>query len=222
MENRPRDETQTETTAQSMRLGVFGGSFDPIHFGHLLLAEQCRETLALDVVWFVPARRPPHKPSRELAADEHRYQMAHLATAGHPGFSVSRVELEREGTSYTVDTLESIARDHPNATRFFLMGADSVRDFPTWRDPERICQLALPAVVHRGGMPPPDLALLQPFLPDHFTTSVERLLVPMPHIELSSSDIRGRVARGRSIRYQTPAAVAEYITAQKLYQDDSS
>ena len=138
-----------------MRLGLYGGSFDPVHYGHLLLAECCRETLALDEVWLIPAAVPPHKQTQQRVAAKHRLQMIELALAGHEQIRGSSLEIDRGGVSYTVDTLAQVHMLHPQATLFLLMGADSLRDLPTWREPDRICALSLPAVVRRGGAAEP-------------------------------------------------------------------
>src|SRR3954469_24986859 len=147
-----------------MRLGLYGGSFDPIHYGHLLLAECCRETLRLDEVWLIPAATPPHKQTQDRAAAKHRLQMIELALAGHEQIRGSSIEIDRGGLSYSVDTLDQVHTLQPEATLFLLMGADSLRDLPTWREPERICGLCFPAVVRRGGMPEPDFSVLSSFV----------------------------------------------------------
>ena len=120
-----------------MRLGLFGGTFDPIHLGHLILAEQCRESCALDRVWFVVAGEPPHKRGDRTAV-AHRLEMARIAVAGHPAFAVSEIEATRPGPHYSVETLESVHRERPDDELFFLIGADSLNDLPSWREPGRI------------------------------------------------------------------------------------
>ncbi len=132
-----------------MKLGILGGSFDPVHFGHLLLAECCRETCQLDEVWFVPAAVPPHKQSRQMSDGRLRVEMLTRAVADHPAFRVSGIEIQRGGVSYTVDTLQRLQESMPKADLFFLMGADSLCDLPHWRQPKRICQLATPVIVRR-------------------------------------------------------------------------
>ena len=129
-----------------MRIGVFGGSFDPIHLGHLILAEQCREQAELDEVWFVPCSLGPHKTDGSHATDRQRIEMIDLALGGHLPFVLSKIEIERGGTSYTVDTLEEIRRSKPDDELFLLMGDDSMANFETWREPAKICQLATPLV----------------------------------------------------------------------------
>lgn len=197
-----------------MKLGIYGGSFDPVHWGHLLLAECCREALDLDEVWFVPAYQAPHKLGRQVTATEHRYQMLLLATAGHAGFRVSSLEIDRQGTSFTVDTLEQLHIAMPHAELYLLMGADTFQDLPNWRLPTRVCELAVPVVVHRRGQGAQELAPI--LLSEHLQITARR--VQMPLIELSSTELRERVAVGQSIRYRTFAAVEQYIAQHGLYQ----
>lgn len=198
-----------------MRIGIFGGTFDPIHLGHLLLAENCRESCALDQVVFVPCALSPHKQDREPTAGAVRLEMLRLATGGNEFFSVSEVEIQRGGISYSVDTLESIQQGHPQAELFFLMGADSLAQFHLWKRPDRICQLATLVVIQRPGNEPPvlDTGAFSP-RPTH---DVRMLRCEAPLIDISSSDIRRRVSSGRSIRYRTPRGVEEYIRANRLY-----
>ncbi|MDA0659964.1 MAG: nicotinate-nucleotide adenylyltransferase [Planctomycetota bacterium] len=197
-----------------MKLGIYGGSFDPVHVGHLLLAECCREELGLDEVWFVPAYQAPHKLGRQTTAIEHRYQMLLLATVGNAGFHVSSLEIDRQGTSYTVDTLEHIHATKPQAELYLLMGADTFQDLPNWRSPNRLCELAAPVVVHRRGQTPSGIA---PILLAG-NVQINARCVPMPLIELSSTELRERVASAQSIRYRTSAAVEQYIAEHGLYQ----
>jgi nicotinate-nucleotide adenylyltransferase len=202
-----------------MRLGILGGSFDPIHYGHLLLAETCREQCCLDQVIFMPAAVPPHK-SRELTAADARVEMLELALSGHPSMRVSKLEVERGGVSYTVETLTGLRRDYPDAQLFFLMGADSLADLPTWREPQRICQLAVPLVVRRAGSVEPDFGTLVHLVDAERLGEIRECQVAMPVIDLSSTEIRHRVASGMSIRYRTPRAVEMYIQAARLYATD--
>jgi nicotinate-nucleotide adenylyltransferase len=207
-----------------VRLGIFGGSFNPVHLGHLILAECCREQLALDRVWFLPAATPPHKQQHDLLAGEQRAEMIELAIAGHAGFGVCRYELERGGVSYTVDTLQRFHDEQPTDELFFLMGADSLADLPTWKDPATICRLAIPVVVQRGdGARTPSLesdefrALAHLVEPERLQ-QIASARVEMPRIDLSASDLRRRVAAGQSIRYRTPRAVEKYIETHGLYR----
>jgi nicotinate-nucleotide adenylyltransferase len=201
-----------------MRLGIFGGSFDPVHFGHLLLAECCREQGRLDQLWFMPAALSPHKREGSAASPSQRVEMLRLATGGHEEFRVSTLEIDRGGISYTVDTLEALHRDEPEVELFLLMGADSLADLPTWREPGRICELASPLVVRRAGAPEPDHAALAPFVSPDRLEALRRLRIEMPLIDLSASDLRRRAAASQSIRYRTPRAVEKYIEAQGLYK----
>lgn len=201
-----------------MRLGVFGGTFDPVHYGHLLLAECCREQCGLDQVWFVPADVPPHKQQRTLTLGRQRVEMLELAIGGHTGFAVSRLELERGGVSYTVDTLRQLHQEDAGRELFLLLGADSLADLPDWKEPREICQLATLAVVGRPGAAADFDAVVsgdrwQSLLP------VRLRQVEMPRIELSSSDLRERAARGASLRYRIPRAVEKYIETAGLYHE---
>lgn len=201
-----------------MRLGIYGGSFDPVHYGHLLLAECCREQANLDEVWFVPAATPPHKQPGRLASPAARIEMLQLAIGGHAAFRVSSLETDRGGVSYTVDTLAAVREARPDDDLFFLMGADSLADLPTWREPQRVCQLATPLVVCRPGSPRPDLSVLSELMEADEIARVERSLVDMPQIGLSSTELRERAAVGHSLRFRTPRAVEAYIEAQRLYR----
>lgn len=195
-----------------MRLGIFGGAFDPIHNGHLLLAEQCREQCQLDEVWFVPTKIPPHKEADSLSPDADRVEMLKLATAGRPEFVVSEIELNRAEVSWTVDTLRQLRDERPDDELFFLIGADSLRDFPTWKEPEAIAELASVIAVNRGEA---SLDELTSGLTPELSASVR--LVTMPGISISATDLRSRVSARKSIRYLVPRAVEEFILAQKLY-----
>lgn len=201
-----------------MRLGLFGGSFDPVHYGHLLLAECCREQARLEAVWFLPAALPPHKRDRELTPSERRIEMLELAIAGHAAFSVSRYETDRGGVNYTVDTLAHFREEDPEVELFFLLGADMLHDLPTWREPARVCQLTTPIVVRRSGTGEPDFDCLGQITPGERVDQIRRRQVEMPEIGISSTEIRRRVAAGLSIRYQTPRAVEEYIGTHGLYR----
>jgi nicotinate-nucleotide adenylyltransferase len=208
-----------------MRLGILGGTFDPVHYGHLLLAESCREACRLDQVWFLPAAIPPHKQQQELTPGAHRVQMIELAIAGHPAFLVVPYEVIRGGVNYTVDTLAHIKQEDPSRELFFLMGADSLGDLPNWKEPARLCELATPIVVRRlgsvldaGESEMPEWSGLDRLLSADRVSAIRQQQVPMPRIDLSSSDIRQRVAAGHSIRYRTPRAVEKYIETHWLYR----
>jgi nicotinate-nucleotide adenylyltransferase len=200
------------------RIGILGGTFDPIHIGHLLIAEQAREHLQLDQVRFIPAAQAPHKQHLQPTAAQQRWQMVQLAIGGNPFFIADDRELRRGGTSYTVDTLAELRQELPEASLFFLIGTDSLVELHTWREPTKVCELAFVAVLARGGQPPPNMELLSPFLPPEQRAHVADHLVPMPQLEISSSQIRMNVATGKSVRYQLHPAVEAFISAQKLYR----
>jgi nicotinate-nucleotide adenylyltransferase len=212
-----------------MRLGILGGTFDPVHYGHLLLAESCREACRLDQVWFLPAAVPPHKQGQELAPGHQRIEMLELAIAGNPAFRVEHYEVRRGDVNYTVDTLEHIHQLDPTNELFFLLGADSLADLPNWKEPGRLCQLATPVVVGRSivglegkDRPPLDLSGLGHLLTSKRLAAIRQHQVQMPRIDLSSSEIRRRVSEGLSIRYRTPRAVEKYIETQGLYRSTPS
>src|SRR4051812_46868281 len=198
-----------------MRLGLFGGTFDPIHLGHLILAESCREACALDRVWFVVAGAPPHKPGERTPVAD-RLEMVRLAIAGHPAFEVSELEASRPGPHYSVETLEEVHRQRPDDELFFLIGADSLLDLPSWRQPERIAALATVVVVDRPAITP--RAPLTPVWPDLGPAARPFQMVKIPPIGIASHDLRRRAAEGRSIRYQVPRGVEAYIEAHGLYR----
>jgi len=200
-----------------MRLGIFGGSFDPVHLGHLLLAEACREQASLDRVLFVPTNTQPHKLRHQPAPNAARVEMLQLAIQGNSAFAVETLELDRGGVSYTVETLSELKLRDPANELFFLMGADSLADFPNWREPRRICELATLLVVQRAGQPSPEYSVLAPFLTSEQIAAWQAQQIELPPIAISSTDIRNRVAGGRSIRYRTPRAVEMLIADRKLY-----
>jgi nicotinate-nucleotide adenylyltransferase len=195
-----------------MRLGLFGGTFDPIHLGHLILAEQCREACELDRVWFVVAGEPPHKRGDRTPL-AHRLEMARIAIAGHPQFEVSELEANRPGPHYSVETLASVHAERPEDDLFFLIGADSLVDLPGWRDPAGIARLATIVVVNRPGIEEIDPTNLPEFGPD----SKPLQIVTIPPIGIASNDLRRRLAEKRTVRYMVPRAVEAYIQAHDLY-----
>lgn len=194
-----------------MRIGIFGGAFDPIHLGHLVLAEQCREQCGLDQVWFIPTRNPPHKEAASLTLGRDRVQMLEFATAGVPEFVVSQIELDRDDVSWTIDTLRTLHAAHPEDELFLLIGGDSLRDLPTWREPEAIAGLATIVAVNRAGVAPPQVE-------ESIRERVE--LVSMPDVAISATDIRHRVSSGQSIRFLVPRAVEQFIMEHGLYTVD--
>jgi nicotinate-nucleotide adenylyltransferase len=188
-------------------LAVFGGSFDPVHLGHLIMAQEALVRLPVRSVLFVPARRPAHKRSRALAPVRDRVAMLRLAIRSHPRFSISRMEVERAGVSFTADTLETLAREGAGAL-YFLMGQDSLEEFGAWRDPDRIARLARLAVVPRGDRGLPRV---------RSTLRRRVLLLHSPRIGISSREIRRRIRRGLPVRYWIPDPVLDYIARHGLY-----
>lgn len=189
-----------------MRVGLLGGTFDPIHLGHLRAAENAREALALDCVAFMPARTPPHGKGPQ-ATPLDRYTMVAVATAGHPAFGASDAEILREGPSYTVDTVADWLREHSGDTVVLIVGSDTYSEMATWKEPERLFSLCSVAVAARpgetvagvGGAPPAEIVL-------------------GPGLPISSTEIRRRVGSGHSVRYLVPDGVADYIAKRGLYR----
>lgn len=195
------------------RIGIFGGTFDPVHVGHLIAASDLHAALSLDRVLFVPAGRPPHKSSAEISEDRHRLAMLELAIAGNPAFAIDTADLDREGPSFTVDLLRHLQERLPSADLWFLMGEDSLRDLPSWRDPDGICRQARIGVARRPGIDV-DLAAIFAAVPE----AQGRIdLVDSPLIGISATDLRRRIASGLPVTYQVPAAVERYILDEGLY-----
>jgi nicotinate-nucleotide adenylyltransferase len=204
-----------------MRIGIYGGSFDPIHFGHLLLAESCREALQLDQVIFIPANISPLKTGITPTSPKHRIEMLQLALLSNPAFQIDTREVDRGGVSFTVDTLRELRAERPSDQLYLMMGADSLADFDRWREPGAICQLAMPVVVARPGQGEPPWHVLASYMSEQAVNEAKSLMVRMPLIEISSTDLRKRVQLGQSVRYRVPPAVEAYIKAQALYQTAS-
>jgi nicotinate-nucleotide adenylyltransferase len=205
-----------------MRLGIFGGTFDPIHTGHLILAENSREQGGLDQVWFVPAARPPHKQEAPLTPFHQRVEMLELAIAGQPAFKINELERDRPGPSFTVHTLEELHGKHPGNEFFLLLGSDTLADLQHWYQPERVAQLAGFLVTIRTGWPALSAEELARCLNLHKPATLRFQLIQTPLIDISSRDLRRRAAEGRSIRYQVPRAVEAYIHDKRLYQVNAS
>ena len=202
-----------------MRVGIFGGTFDPVHTGHLILAEQCREQGRLDEVWFVPAPRPPHKDEPALTRFEQRVEILALALAGNPAFRIDEVEKERVGPSYTADTLTELRRRHPAHEFFLLIGSDTLIDLPHWYEPLRVLEQASLLVVARPGVAVPTVEELRHRLHVPESLSLRLHVVEMPQIDIASRDLRRRAATGRSLRYFLPRAVECYIHDKALYRE---
>lgn len=199
--------------APGRRIGIFGGTFDPVHRGHLHIANGLREKLDLDQIVWVVAGKPPHKRGQIVSDDDDRIAMVRLALEDQSGDIVSRVDVDRPGPSYTVDTLQQLSAELGPAQFFFLMGEDSLRDFPTWRDPETILELADLGVVGRPGIDT-DLEDLAAELP---ALEGKVHLIPIDELPYSSTEIRQRVADGQPIHDLTVEPVANYIRDHGLY-----
>jgi nicotinate-nucleotide adenylyltransferase len=202
-------------------IGIMGGTFDPIHIGHLAAAEEVREALGLERVLFVPAGDPPHKPAAAVSAARHRLAMVGLAIAGNPAFELCRIEVDRSGPSYTADTVEALAADERAGGReadlTLILSAESFTGLPTWHEPRRILAASRIAVVPRAGLEAPDDA----WIADRFPGIDARVVrLDRPRIRLSATEIRDRVRAGRSIRYLVPDAVIAYIGDHGLYRTD--
>ncbi len=191
-----------------MRLGLFGGRFDPVHLGHLLAAQGALEALQLDEVWFIPAKTPPHKPA--VAPPEARLELLELAVQGNPAFRASGLELERPGLSYTVDTVLTVMRDRPDDTLFFLTGVDAAALLPTWHRAEELARLVHTAALARPGYTLGDLG-------PPFRGRVQTLNTRL--CDVSSTEIRTRIRRRESVRYLVPEAVERYLDRTALYRE---
>jgi nicotinate-nucleotide adenylyltransferase len=201
-------------------LGILGGTFDPIHIAHLAVAQEAWETLELERILFIPAGIPPHKQGHPITSAEDRLAMIELAIADNPAFAASRIELDREGPSYTVDTLAALCEERRAAGRspdlVLIVSAEAFADFPHWREPARILDLARVAVAPRDGFPGATVAAIAREFPGREDRVV---LLDAPRLRLSASALRARAAAGRSLRYLVPDAVAAHINDHGLYRD---
>ena len=195
--------------------GIFGGTFDPIHVAHLAVAEAARDAFGLRRVLFIPAAQPPHKPGRDISPVEDRLAMVEAAVEGNPAFEISRLEIERSGPSYTVDTLTALCEAAPGDRLALILSAESYSEFGSWHEPRRILDLAALVVAPRVGYADADPDLIARQFPEARATVA---FMDGPRIRLSASEIRQRAADGRSVRYLVPDAVAAYIGDHDLYQ----
>jgi nicotinate-nucleotide adenylyltransferase len=187
-------------------IGLFGGSFDPVHHGHLIVAQVAREKLELELLRFLPAREQPFKQGRHRSSPEDRAAMLSLAIEDTPGFAVEKAELNRPGPSYTVDTLTELRQRDPDAELILLLGADAAAELPTWHEGRRIPELARVVVFARPGTAVPAYPWIS-------------ARIEVPAVDISATEIRNRVRQSRSVRYWVPDAVAEYIATHRLYLD---
>ena len=200
-----------------MRIGVFGGTFDPIHMGHLVVAEDAREALGLDMVLFIPAGQPWFKSYRRITDSHHRLAMVRLAAESNPFFDVSDIEIRRSGPSYTVDTLVELQGQYTNAEFIVILGVDALREIDRWHQPRLLFEMASVVGMARPGASL-DPSVLNAAIPG---ASNRMRLLDSALIDISGTDIRRRVAAGRSIRYRVPAEVERYINENRLYVCDN-
>lgn len=191
------------------RVGIMGGTFDPIHHGHLVAASEVAALFELDEVIFVPTGEPWQKPTRQVSPAEHRYLMAVIATASNPRFWVSRVDIDRAGPTYTVDTIRDIAAQRVGAEMYFITGADALSQIMSWKDSPRVLRLA-----HFVGVTRPGYELSGAHLPSEAVT-----LLDVPALAISSSDCRSRVRQGNPVWYLVPDGVVQYINKHNLYRE---
>lgn len=202
---------------KQLRLGIMGGTFDPIHYGHLVAAEEALVQFSLDRVMFMPTGEPARKSHREVTPAEHRYLMTVIATASNPDFTVSRLEVDRPGVTYTVDTmLELRAVYGPDTNLFFITGADAILDILTWKDSARLADTCTLIAATRPGY---DLSRIST-QPGAEAFTIE--LMEVPALAISSTDIRARIAARRPVRYLLPEEVATYARKNRLYEGQSA
>jgi nicotinate-nucleotide adenylyltransferase len=221
-----------------MKLGLFGGSFNPVHDGHLAIARQTREALELDQILYIPTSHPPHKPNGSLAPAQDRYEMVRLAIASDPALAISDVAIRRPGKSYSIDTIRQLQQEYgPHTQLFFLIGLDAFLDFPSWRDPRTLLELCSFVVLSRPGLSFRSLSTV-PFLPPIPYPSLadldagrifrieaqiggQRLIcLKQPPCPISASDIRARIRQGHSVANLLPPLVESYILRHHLYQEE--
>jgi nicotinate-nucleotide adenylyltransferase len=205
-----------DTVSAPRRIGVFGGTFDPPHYGHLAAAEEAGDRLELARVLFVPTGLPPHKPQAPITPAPLRVRMVELAIADNPRFALSRADVDRPGPSYTADLLAVLRAELGAATKlYFICGMDMLASLPTWHAPERVLAQCYLVAVTRPGTPPVDLAALERALP---AARGRVTVLPAPGLDISGRELRARIAQGRTVRYLVPPAVAEFIAARGLYR----
>ena len=221
-----------------MKLGLLGGSFNPMHDGHLAIARQTREALELDQILYIPTSHPPHKPNGSLAPAQDRYEMVRLAIASDPAFAISDVEIRRPGKSYSIDTIRQLQQEYgPHTQLFFLIGLDAFLDFPSWRDPRTLLELCSFVVLSRPGLsfrslstvpllppiPYPSLADLDAGRTFRIEAQIggQRLIcLKQPPCPISASDIRARIRQGLPVANLLPPLVESYILRHHLYQEE--
>lgn len=198
------------------KIGIMGGTFNPIHIAHLILAERAYEQMHLDEIIFIPSKKPPHKLNDTIASDYHRLSMIELAIKDNPHFHISTMELEREGITYTVDTLVELRRTNPDTEYYFILGADSLFSFETWREPAQILRLSHILVAGRDNLPSKELIKQIQHIKNTYQGNIHYLQVP--NMDISSSLIRNNCMDNKSIRYYVTKEVEDYIIRENLYR----
>lgn len=207
-------------TAVKKRIGIMGGTFDPIHMGHLILGEKAYEQLELDSIWFMPSGNPPHKKDREgRASDEERVEMVRRAISGNPHFELSLIEMHEDGYTYTYHTLETLKKENEDTEYFFIIGADSLFNFETWKEPERICQACTLVVATRNHTPLAELDREMARLSGKYHGKFLRL--DTMNIDVSSAMLRDWIKEKKSVRYYVQDQVISYIEEQGIYSGDN-
>lgn len=199
------------------RIGIMGGTFDPIHIGHLFIAEEVRTKLKLDKVIFVPSGSPPHKDSKKVSDAKHRYLMTLFATVTNPNFEVSSIEVDREGTTYTIDTIKAFKKIYKNDAEFyFITGADAIMELSTWKEIDKLLKLCRFVAASRPGFRAEKMKEKIKELEKKYNESIYTVVVPA--LQISSTDIRNRIRDDRSIKYLLPESVEHYINKNRLYR----
>lgn len=201
--------------SEGLKIGIMGGTFDPIHYGHLLIAENAADQFGLDQVWFIPTGNPPHKETSNISEAKYRCDMIKLAISGNPKFSLSLREVEDTEVCYTYRTLTALCEEFPENQFYFIMGADSLYEFETWRKPEIICEKAKLLAAVRDYVDEKKLEKQINFLKEKYQAEIFRLTTP--NFSISSHNIRARVREGKTTRYLLPENVRKYIAKEKLY-----
>ncbi|HKL80754.1 MAG TPA: nicotinate-nucleotide adenylyltransferase [Mobilitalea sp.] len=197
------------------KVGIMGGTFNPIHNGHLFLAEYAYEQIGLDRVLFMPSKNPPHKEEMDIISSEHRLNMVMLATRDNPHFEVSTFEMDREGITYTADTLSLLTKENPDTEYYFIVGADSLLMMTKWMNPQIVFKLCTIVAASRNHLPQRQLNIQAKLLRESYGASI--IMLDMPTLEISSASIRERNATDKSIMYYLPKSVNDYIKVHGLY-----
>ncbi len=212
-----RTRREGRASAIIMKIGILGGSFNPIHLGHLIIAQDALEAFGLDRILFMPCASPPHKTAAEMVSAEHRREMVEAAVADHAPFDVSAVEIERGGVSYSIDTVRQLQADDPDPEWNLIIGGDSLAEFHLWRDVEELLQLCAVLTIVRPGFERDQIAASLGLEPD-WTKKLLAHVATGHSVKISSSDVRSRIRGGLPIRYLVPDTVSAYIDAHGLYR----